>query len=189
MKKVLILILCLLVTAWAYAGVRSNDGPESDNIKYISSPGGATGTSAFTMAIRVRYGLEPPDGAASVVGQVHSGDVLVWDTTSADGFTISLALADDWHDSTFAGVALEDIATADSSEVKNTGGNVGWMAVQGYCLASCDSGITAGDALEIGDNDTVISGFVSREDGIVSFDIGVCLESPAADNAVPVILY
>ena len=180
MKKILsILIVALL----AFSGVSYADSYGSDAIT-IMGQNGANGVTPTTMVVPVRYGLSDPDAPT-----LSSGDVVIWDTTSADGFTISACVAD--NDGTYAGVLVSTIQTADNQAFRRNTRNWGWMAVKGYCLADVDtSGATVGERLYI-NGATLESSFGTIDlsgatAGSVSVDAGVLLEDTGSDGLMKV---
>ena len=184
MKKILSIALVMLfaMTTMSFAGDYS-----SPNVNILGRGMGPGGVTPPSIIVKIRYGLQGNDTGLS------SGDVVVWDTTSADGYTISGCIVS--HDATFAGVLVEDIATSDSSRISGGGDNVGYMCIQGYCLAQTDRGSTAGEQLSTSATAEGTGGarnltsFSTPGAGVnMSVDIGVLLEtaSTTADGLRPV---
>lgn len=182
MKKIISLIIISLLCVGAAYGINY---PGSDNFDIIGNSGGAKGISAATEVIRVRYSFQPAPGAEYTAVGLNSGDVVIWDITSADGISISGCITDE--DATYAGVLVTAITSANTSNVRADTRNWGFMAVSGYCLARIDtSGATAGDALVV-NGATYPASFMTAGDGS-SQDIGVLLADTGADGLMPVVL-
>jgi hypothetical protein len=128
-------------------------------------------------AIRVRYGLQ-----GAITATIESGSVMVWDTTSSDGFTVLQATTT--GDERFAGVMLEDLLTNDTSDTKTA--KYALMAVKGYCLASIDAAVT------VAATNTLLTpgidgGFRARSTTAISYDCAQLLQtSGAAGSLYPV---
>ena len=190
MKKVLSILVALLfafsVTSYAVA-------PASDSV-VIFGNGGVNGLSPTTKIVPVRYGYRAPTSANEIEGGLSSGDVVIWDVTSADGYTISGCVTD--NNQLYAGVLVTDIETADSSTFRRGSRNWGWMAVEGYVLAKViTASATAGEPLvtinATGGVDrafgTAPTAVVTATEG-VSNDIGVLLNDGGTNGLMPVIL-
>lgn len=108
------------------------DSPASENAVILGPNMGSAGITPATEIIKVRYGYEPgTPGLAQ--HNVASGDIMVWDSTSGDGYTVSVCTTS-FDTMKFAGIAVQSILTADSSNVEATK-NIGYIAVRGVCLA------------------------------------------------------
>lgn len=177
MKKLFSLILvAMLLTGFAAHA----DQPTGDGYS-IMGQGGQAGLTPRTLVIPVRYGLR-----SAVALSLSSGDVVIWDTTSADGMTISACVTD--NDSTFAGVLISTIQTADSSSLRRNSRNWGKMAIKGYCLAKVDtSASTAGMAIVPNGATLSRSLATTPTDGTqMSADMGVLLKDSGSDGLMPV---
>lgn len=163
----------------------------ADNAQIRGTFGGKEGISPAVVPVRVRYARIPTNPQADET--IASGDVLVWDTSSADGITISRCIVDSPNDTThFAGVAITTIPTADSTTIRASDKCWGWMAVSGYCLAKCDtSDSTTGEKLALG-GATLEAAFQTAPTGtaaiLISEDIGVLLTDTGADGLMRVFL-
>lgn len=155
--------------------------PAAEEVSIFGKYRAPDGTTAPVLIVKVRYANQEADGT-----QLNSGDVVIWDVTSKDGYTISALVSTTSQDSTYAGVLVTDIESADTNVVRGFGRNIGYMAIRGYCLARTDSGAVAGDGLITASSATIAKGFATAVDGILSSDIGVCLESPGSDGLAPV---
>jgi len=179
MKKLLCILIALTLVLGCSASYAA--APASDNVSILGN-GGAIGISPVTQIVRVRYGLRGNSTAT-----LSSGDVVVWDLTSADGLTISKCVTDNQQN--YAGVLVTDILTADSSAVRGETRNWGYMVTQGYCLANVDtSNATAGQGLYANGATLVTSfGTVDLAGGtIISQDIGVLLADTGVDGLMRV---
>ena len=182
MKKfIVILFIAILALSVAHADEPAGAGYE------IMGHGGQNGLSPRTLAIPVRYAREDANSPS-----LSSGDVVIWDVTSADGLTISACEAD--SDGTYAGVMISTIQTADIASTTRRGTrNWGKMAIKGYCLAKCDtSESTAG--MPINPNGaTLFASFETLKGDpptgeTMSADLGVLLADTGTDGLMPVIL-
>jgi len=177
MKKIIALALIVLL---AFAGTSmAAGGYDSENVSIIGPRMGGAGITPVTQVIKVRYGYT--GGVNRTGGELSSGDVVVWDTTSADGYTISACVADGTAE--FAGVLVEDVNTADSVNVKGNGRNTAYIAVHGFALANVDtSASTAGEGLAL--NGATLT--KSLAGNTTSIDIGVLLSDTGVDGLMPV---
>ena len=177
MKKIIALVL---ITLLAFAGTSFAAGDYgSDNVVIEGPRMGGAGITPVTKVVKVRYGYT--GGVQRTGGDLSSGDVVVWDTTSADGYTISACIADDGAN--FAGVLVEDVSTADNVKVSGRGRNIAYIAVEGYCLARMDtSGSTTGNGLAL--NGATLSKSMVAD--VTSNDIGVLLTDGGADGLMKV---
>lgn len=187
MKKIIsVLIVALLL---GFAVTAQADQPASGGWDFMSENSGPNGISAPTLIVPVRYGLWGTS-VARIDPSLSSGDAVVWNTTSADGFTISACILDSATESIgFAGVLITSIQTADSAKFDRGSRNWGYMAVEGYCLAKIDStGATAGQPLFV--NGATLTASLATEattTRVLSRDIGVLLKAPdATDGLAPV---
>jgi len=173
MKKIVILAL---VGLFAFGCVAiAEPAPASDNVCYELNTAGASGISPATKVVAVRYALSDPNTPS-----IASGDVLVWETTSGDGITISKALVNSWQ-STRAGIAVTAIQSADNQSTARRNRNWGYMAVEGYCLAKVDtSESTVGGPLGIS---TSTEGYL--DGNLTSGDI-VLLSDTGVDGMMPI---
>jgi len=191
MKLLKVLFVALLVLG--LAAPLHAEAPASDNIVILGS-GGSTGITPVTVVVPVRYGLWG-SSVTKYDPTLASGTVVVWDTSSADGFTISACMST--NDATYAGVLVTDIKTADSLAFRRNTRNWGMMAVKGYCLASMDTITTAGQRLvPSGQGSSVGHGgaFTTADKWLtfyttnffVSSDIGTALKTTSAAGPSPV---
>lgn len=186
MKKIFaILLVGLLVCGSAFA---VNNEYDSQNVDIFAPYRGGAGITPGTEVVKVRYSLGPN---APNAPSLASGDVVVWDTTSADGYTITACVTS--NDAAFAGVLVTAIQTADSPVVRGTGRNVGYMAIKGYCLVKAELGSTAGGQIypssilqtggpAVSTIDRFIA--VTGSPQVVSSDTGVLLAAPATAGAL-----
>jgi len=180
MRKIftLLVISLFMMTSLAFAGPAQ---PATDNYRIMNGSGGATGMTPPVEILLVRNGCEGADDT-----KLLSGDVVIWDTNSADGFTVSRCHTN--LDQTYAGVLVTDILTPDySGATLNPGSqsNWGYMAIWGYALAKTDStGQSAGNGV-VPNGATLKGSFVCKADGGISSDRGVNLAGGATDNIMP----
>jgi len=180
MRFLSILIASLLIIG-SVPAFADQDSYDSQSVEVFGRFRGADGTTPPTRIIRVRYGFRDA-GEADDDSGLSSGDVVMWDTTSADGITISgcQAITDTGK---YAGVLVTSIGTADTTAFKSNGKNWGWMAIQGYCLAKMDTTGTAGQILGVGEGAGFDAGEVSTD---VSRDIGTLLLGTTGGQLGPV---
>lgn len=178
MKKMLTILVAL---SFLFSGTAFAAYPASDNVDILGPSGGAKGITPATQIVRVRYGM-----MAGVEPGLNSGDVVIWDTNSADGVTVSACVAN--NDGTYAGVLVTAVQTADSMTVRGSSRNWGWMAVKGYCLAKCDTSlVSAGEGLSV-NGENLGASFSTGADAQISKDIGVLLADSGADGLMSVVL-
>ena len=140
MRKIALFVLIALAfstSAWALPA------PDSSKINFILGEkiGGNREVPNCTI-IPVRLSLM----GANLTG-INSGEVVYWDTNSADGISINKDASLTPGNANFAGVAVTAIQTADSAATNPNNRNWGWIAIKGVCVASIDGTITAGDPL------------------------------------------
>jgi len=184
MRRLFVLTLAvLMICGIASAAVNSIPTPTSRAVIYRTATGSSI-TEVGTVIVPVRYG-NADDNAPSLA----SGDVVIWDTTSADAITISGCITD--NAVTYAGVLVTTIATADVTDVSNNARNWGYMAIHGYCLAKVDTSESTTGALLISNGGTQSTSFGTSDlfggtVGTVSRDIGILLRDDASDGLMPV---
>jgi hypothetical protein len=184
--------IALLIVGLATSAYAVKNNYASNNVVIFGASGGPSGTTPPTEIVKVRYPTQCLL-ANNSGGNVSSGDVLIWDTNSADGVTVSKDILDAPTDSAaFAGVAVVDILTADSSGTTGQERNWGYMAIKGYCLAKVDtSEAGTGEKLALGGG-TLVAAFQTINSGMAgaatsaSQDIGVLLSDTTADGLMPV---
>jgi len=183
MKKlfILILIACFALSAGEVFAVTSNYG--SDNVTIMGPNMGERGVTPPVVIVKVRYGNQDVDGF-----KLTSGDVVCWNTTSADGVTISPCEVD--GGANFAGVLVTDVLTpgrnSSPTQIDGNDRNWGYMARTGYVLVKVDStGATAGTQLRL--NGATLRGSLASQvagAGPISGDIGVLLKAPEATDGL-----
>ena len=188
MKKLFsILLASFLVLGLASSALALDNNPESASVEIFGSFRGPNGVTPTTKIVKVRYSLEPPGGAASLTGNLSSGDCVAWDTNSADGYSISACVSDNQQN--YAGILVTDLTTADNSIVRGDGDNVGYIALKGYALAKVDtSKATTGQRLLV-NAETLTKSLATLDlaGGItVSSDIGLLLTDTGSDGLMPV---
>ena len=187
MRRLFVLVLAaLLICGVAQAAVNTIPTPASRAVIYRTATGSPI-TEAATVIVPVRYG-NADDNAPSLA----SGDVVIWDTTSADGITISGCITD--NAVIYAGVLVTTIATADVTDVTANARNIGFMAIHGFCLAKVDTSESTTGALLLTNGGTQSASFGTTDlfggtVGTVSRDIGILLRDDASDGLMPVWLY
>ena len=200
MKKLLLLSLAVLFVmgGMAYASVEIQS---SDNAVIIGSHMGPTGKTPATEVIKVyvtSHGTLEADEAdltAAADKGVDVGDVMEWDVTRADGYSVTINNADTYISgiaaSPFAGVMVTSCSkdTATLTTPSGTGYNVGYMAVRGFCMAKVDtSNSTTGEVLI--PNGGTLEGSFGTVPTIakiaVSQDIGILLTDTASDGLMKV---
>ena len=149
MKKLLVCIVVLAlifgVSTQAMAKSSRMNRPDDQSINIVyKHPTGADITNPTVECRIVRYGKAGPNELG-----IESGDVLIWDETSADGITISGCTVS--GDAGVAGVAITAMETDDNGAMETSPeGNWGVMAVRGKVLCNVWDSITAGDKLMTG---------------------------------------
>ena len=176
MRKLFVFLF--VATLLISGGVVFAEEHDLKNAEVFGMYGGPTGTSPATRIVRVRYAV---GASASEANQANlaSGDIVVWNTTSADGVTVSLATA---SSQPFAGVMVTSCMKAVTGDYSVDGSdrNWGWMAVQGYCHAQIDvSHATDGQGLRL--NENKLNSFAT-DTNYMTQDIGTLLKEPAADG-------
>lgn len=184
MKRFICIFVALLMVAGvAYAGAPPS--PSSINVNYVSGHGepGTPVQEVILVRYAKRYNGDPGNAPA-----IASGDVLAWDTISADGVTISV----DILGYGYAGVAVTAILTPDTLLVDLTEDNWGYMCIRGFCLANVDTSLAnTGYTLRASGN-TVAGTFGTADlisgqaPGVSSADVGVLLTDNTADGLQPV---
>ena len=185
MRKVLALLLAGLLLVSLTSSALATKHPASAATEEFGRFRGATGTTPPTRIVKVRYSTRGANYST-----IESGDVVVWDTNSADGFSVSSCVTD--GDRSYAGVLVTDILTAENNGTTGTERNWGYMAIEGYCLANCDTSLsTVGMSLVVNGATREASFKTSEGDittgaGVMSSDIGVLLKDTAVDGLMPV---
>jgi len=166
--------IALFVAALLLGGVAFAEAPASQNVNDFWRGGGGTGVTPPTKVIRVRYARGDYASTGTQPGLV-SGQAVVWDEFSNDSSklpAISLCVVN--NALSFAGVLVTDINTSDRT---------GWIAIEGYCLASIDtSGAVTGHRLNT--NTTNWGSFITETSA--SQTVGVLLTDTGADGLMPV---
>jgi len=182
MKKLFSLILiALLIGGWAVSDV-SAASHNHPNAEIFGEFGGPAGVSPASRIVRVRYAAGAQSSEANMA-DLASGDIVVWNITSADGVTVSLATA---STNPFAGVMVSPCLKAVTGDytVDGSDRNWGYMCVSGFCHAKIDvSDATDGYPLRL--NEVNLNSFATAVAGVNSYasqDIGVLLKEPAADG-------
>jgi len=184
--------IALLIVGLATSAYAVKNDYASNNVTILGVSGGPSGTTPPTEIVKVRYGYTCQI-ALNSAGNISSGDVLVWDTTSADGITVSKCITDYPNSTTgYAGVAVVDITTADTTGTTGQERNWGYMAVRGYCLAKVDTSESSTGERLVMNGATLVASFQTQVTGApgapISDDIGVLLRDDAADGLMPVML-
>jgi len=182
-KLFLVVLAALLICGVAQAAVNTIPTPGSSAVIYQTTTGSLI-TTVSTVIIPVRYASMRANDPS-----LASGDVVIWDTVSADSLTISGCITD--NDSTYAGVLVTTIATADSAAKTGNERNWGYMAIKGYCLAKVDTSESTTGAPLVANGDTQTTSFSTVDlfggtVGTVSRDIGILLRDDASDGLMPV---
>lgn len=217
-KRCLITILAILfiLTGLGIAEVWGDPTPRHENVIYQGSIG-ASKVVPPQYVLRVRNSWKPgPTGTLSMnpdFGNIHSGDAVIWDMTSADGVSVTKVEIPGTSTSAanfnmfagispdmFAGIAVTDIATSDLTTLDPADKSWGYICTKGYCLVSLDAAtaIVAGDELGFSGmwagaltrtSRDVVYGSVQRRDAVVSLDIiSLYGGSPTGGNLYPVII-
>jgi len=189
-KKLFLLLIAVFLLMGGLPLVYA-EAPASQNVEYLSGSGGSAGVTPFTEVVRVRYGLQ---GVGLSDASLASGDIVVWDSNSADGITVSACIVD--YAMSYAGVMVTTAATADSSTINPGTKNWGYMAVRGYALAKVDTSDATVNGQLITNGGTLIKSFGTVDsvgnpnvgNGLVSKDIGVLLSDTGTDGLMPVML-
>jgi len=131
------IVAALLLPVAAFAG----NYPDLSNV-VLEAGRGVSGTDPVTYIRPVRFGLS----GLSTAG-LSSGDVVAWDTNSGDGVTV-IEMSASSINTNYAGVLVTALATDDDGAIEPKGAdNWGYMATKGWCLASVDSTLSAGESL------------------------------------------
>lgn len=180
MKKcIAIFVAVLFIAGTAFAG--TSGAPAHTNAIWVGGHGQPGTPIQEYILVRNAHGSVKGTSAG-----ISSGDVLIWDTASADGVSVTR----DTLGYGFAGVAVTDIATADTpSTVTPQDKNWGYMCIRGYCLALTDtSKSTTGHTL-VSNGNTVQGSFMTLNNytagvagGINSSDVGVMLNDVGSDS-------
>ena len=182
MKKYLIslIALALLVTGVnAFAG--TTEQPILSNPYYADGFG--TQNTPPTVIRKVRYGR-----AGLSTASLGSGDVVCWDTNSADGVTVSACVAVFPYGSP-AGVLVTALSTQDIGSLDDVINNddYGYMAVSGYCLAAVDTSVAdTGGSLCVSSVENAMFGTNTKV--AVSQDCGTLLSDTGSDADMQVML-
>lgn len=175
-----VLIALLMLAGSAFAGAPS--APSHTNAVYVGRTDPGTPPQEIVL---VRYANRD-----TLDTGVNSGDVLVWNTVSADGQTVSR----DTLGYGFAGVAVTAIATPDTNSATLIEDNWGYMCIRGYCLARVDTSnsttgyavIPNGNTLQASFGTSSALGNGGAGGGVNSEDVGVLLTDTASDGPMPV---
>lgn len=173
------------------ASIALADSPTSEAAEIFGKYRGHDGITPPTVIVKVRYDLEPePSATWSTSDHIVSGDALVWSSTSNDCYSVSKCVTS--FDPLFAGIAVEAIKTADSSNLSGAGENVGYMAIKGWALANVAAKAsvnkriypTAESTFDTGDRAVDATGVI-----VLSEDIGVLMGDPGTSKVLrPVFL-
>ena len=179
MKKLFVLLLAVLFFAGAAYGAEIPT-PAYEHI-VIEAARGADPAKPAQVVKLVRYGRA---GHGILDNKLSSGDVVVWDTSSNDGVTVSACVTS--NDNAYAGVLVTDILTAGSGVIDKNDKNWGYICVRGYCLANIAEGATVGYELypaghfaDIGNCFTTIDQAIGTGSDNLSSDTGTLLETSA----------
>ena len=203
MRKI---FLALIVASLVMGGVAfaSSEIMSPDNAVIVGPHMGPTGKTPPTEVIKVyvtSHGtLEADqfDVTAAADQGVDPGDVMIWDTTRADGYAVAIATSNFGTASVatipFAGVMVTP-ASRDTSTLttpSGTGTNVGYMAVRGFCMAKIDTSAAAtGEALIV-NGGTLEGSFATTPQTLagkgLSQDIGILLTDTSSDTLMKVVL-
>ena len=140
MRKIALFVLIALAfstSAWALPA------PDSSTVNFVEQKN-LTITKPISYVKIVRFGDQ-----ANSLASASSGDVVYW---SADGVTVTRVPSTLISgDNRFAGVLVTDILTGDMVGLPSTttagARNWGYMCYKGYCIASIDYPVTAGNSL------------------------------------------
>src|SRR4030042_174479 len=112
MRKIALVLAILLIAgvavSYAYTGRPASQAAAA----FIPKAAGTLATDAIQVIIPVRYARGASLAEANYT-KLSSGDVVIWDTNSADGVTVSASVVDAPTATAFAGVCVTDISTAD----------------------------------------------------------------------------
>jgi len=130
MRKLLSLSAALMFVATQAFAVSL---PSPDGTTQNKRQVGGLRSDAVRVVQLVRYANQGPDAAT-----INSGEVVVWDTTSADGVTITTTTTS--ADGAIAGIAATDIETADTTTSTGASGdtfgrNWGYITIYGPAVA------------------------------------------------------
>ncbi len=154
MKNKLMLLVLALSLAWSGVVFGAPAEPEDVGFRLNNAVVGGNDGVATKVFILVRNGDRTADTSA-----LNSGDVVVWDTNSDDGITVTTTTIS--HDGAVAGILVTALETADTGSITaadDTGRrNWGYAQVYGVVLANSGVGgvnnviagglvITSGDA-------------------------------------------
>ena len=167
MKKILIVLaLALSVAAPAFA----IDSPGFQDCTIKKGTGTRYGDANREVKL-VRFGEQAQNGASLV-----SGDLVVWDTLSDDGVTVTGVSTS--ADGSIAGIVCTTIPTADSVQNSAQEGagrrNWGYIVVSGPMNVDVNAGandFAVGDFFITSSDDTIATTIVNRTGGIVLVDV------------------
>lgn len=191
MRKLFSLLLASLLIVGLASSALAVQPYASDSVEIYGKFRGPNGITPTSTIVKVRYAMQAADAQS-----LASGDVVVWDPTSSDGYTISACTTD--RAISYAGVLVTTIQTtgvdATATEIIGYGDNIGYMCIQGYCLAKVDTSeagtleqlIANGSTLEAAFATGGADGIASQIETPISMDIGVLLQNTGADTSMPV---
>jgi hypothetical protein len=136
---------------------------------------------------------------STVIDQgIDVGDVVMWDTTRADGYSVTILNADAGvggiANACVAGVMVTNCSrdTGTLTTPKGSGLNVGYMAVKGFCYAKVDTSAAATGGALIANGSTLEGSFATAPTTMsgkaLSQDIGILLLDNGADGSMKVVL-
>jgi len=187
-KVLLVAIAILFVAGSVFA---NSEITSSDNAVIFGPVMGPKGITAPVEVIKVYLHSQ---ASASV------GDVVAWNMTAIDGYTVDLLTFDQDTAAatnvvaTVAGVMVtitSQVSSASSSTPKATGPNVGYMAIRGFCPAKVDTSRAETGRPLIANGATLTYSFATAPHTAsaatkTSQDIGVLLLDAGADGLMRV---
>ena len=202
MRKIFALSLIALLVMGATA-FGSSEIQSGDNAVILGPRMGPVGITPVTEVIKVyvtSHGTLEADQfdlTAAADQGVDVGDVMIWDTTRADGYCVAIATADaitaGIASAPFAGVMVTPCSrdTSTLTTPNGSGYNVGYMAVRGFCMAKVDSSASTTGELLVVNGGTVEGSFGTLptiDAKSASQDIGTLLTDVGADSVMKVVL-
>ena len=180
MRKLWFVVLALTIALMSVDALAAY--PTYDGTQYIG--GNNEKDQPISQIVRVRYGQTGASHATVV-----SGTVMMWDTNSADGVTVSVCTSAWAGDFAAAGVAVTPFLTDDNGVYNEDDDSWGYMAVKGYCLALVDTSkaVTGGILVP---SDALNGYYGTRGDQLLkaSQDCGVLLTDTTSDGNMKVYL-
>jgi len=169
MSKKLLFLFVIAALLIPVAVVFADQVPATENV-VIENGTGALRTTPTTVIIKVRNSVATGGSKAhAAANKILSCDVVAWDVNSSDG--VSVVQMTQTTRYAYAGVAVTDLETSDSTTLDANDKSWGYIAIRGFVLASFDAAVTAGYRVQPANT----GGLQTSANNTSSFDVGVCL--------------